>query len=803
MMKPLGSLKLYAITIGALAGCLGVYYSRFLTGNCFIWEDAIFMTYPELSYLATSLASGHFPLWASGMRDGIPLFSQQWVYYPPAWLLSLFVVNGKLPFLAVQWYFVAHLLFGGIAICLFLRGHKLGFGACLAGMVVFVFSAFPTLHIIHGAMGHVYMWLPLELYFVKKVVERNQPGRNSVFLILAIWISFLAGFPQCVLYNALFMGVYWLYLYFFGERAKDVSPPPRLISGIALEGVKIGGVFLMVILLSAVVILPTGENWGQSHRQEFGFAQIADLSLPWNYLIHGVVPNFFGATNGDGSGVPFWGFNRDTIEFRNCNAGYFMYFDFGFYAGQLALLAMAVLAFNFRRLWRERRAMIVFLVALPIVLWLMLGRYGGLFTVFYHVVPGFSMFRSPARIGCLFDFSAAVLVAFLIDALWRGRPVLELKQPLWTLGGIYGVLFLGVLAYGDTVFPELKTQRLMQHALSQLGISVMFFSLMALLLLWIKRLSSPIGAKVSAPAGGYQWRAQAAIGGLVLLTFLDLYLAFHQFHQGRTNPEEYYADRNGLISQMAKLREQQGPFRFAQLRDGRINEEVVFPRNIGYTQQGYEALEGYIMFNLKGFTVFHTITNQRALLDIQNAGVIANSDSRTRQVSLSQYTNSLPRAKFYHDIRAYSDAKALCADLDSGRLDYHRTLGVLAEECAKYGISTSTPPIQANAQIHFTPVSSDEYRISYQTTAPGVIFVSESYYPGWQADGGRYPVIHAFGPFKGIVIPEAGSGVITVKFSPRTLWLGLAISGVTLGLLLAALVLFVRRDRGCQAKEIS
>lgn len=157
--------------------------------------------------------------------------------------------------------------------------------------------------------------------------------------------------------------------------------------------------------------------------------------------------------------------------------------------------------------------------------------------------------------------------------------------------------------------------------------------------------------------------------------------------------------------------------------------------------------------------------------------------------------DSMAGAKFYHDIRPYGDAKAICADLDSGRLDYHRTLGVLREECVKYGVVTAAPPATAKAQVRFTPITPEEYRLTYETTAPGIIFISESIYPGWEADGGRYPIINAFGAFKGIVVPAAGSGVITVKFLPRVLWIGLAISGVTLCLLLSTLVVFVWRGR--------
>lgn len=793
--KNLFSLRQNCFVIATFITFIGVFYFSFLCGRSWLWEDMLYQGQPAYNYLATSLASCRFPLWLSGLRSGIPLFSEPWVYYPPVWCLSFFVIDGRLPTLVIQWYLVLHYIFGGLFAYIFLRANNLSRWACTTGVVVFVFSAFLSLHIIHGGMGHVTLWLPLELLFVKRIVGRRQSGRNVIFLILSIGMSFLVGFHQSIVYNAYFLGAYWLFLVFQAERGRiHALRLWWLITGFR-ESVKIAAVFLVVGLLGGVVILSTLQNWGLSHRQEFGFAQIADLSLPLYYLIHGFMPNFFGVVNGEGNGVPFWGFNKDSLEYATWHGGAWMYWEFGFYAGQLALIAIAVMAFNVRRLWAERRDAVFFLAMIPLVLWLMLGRYGGLYNIFYHIVPGFSMFRTPARIGCLFDFSAAVLVAFLVDAVVRGKPRLELRRPLLALGGVFGVLICGVLLYGSDVFPELNAPRLFRHAATQMGLSAILFLSLAILLVLIKRLverRNNKGAKVEVVSG---WMTQTLVWSLVALTFFDLYIAFHKFHGGQTKPEEYYADRNGLIAQMTKLREQEGLFRFAQLRDGKISEEVIFPRNIAYLYPGYEALEGFILFNLKEHGAFDSITNERIRLDIQNVGVIANLDSRTRQVSLARYTNSLPRAKFYHDVRAYADAKGLYADLDSGRLDYHRTLGVLREECVKYGVSTNTPPARADAKIHFTPVNSDQYQISYQTTAPGVIFISESFYPGWQADAGRLPIIHGFGAFKGIVIPAAGSGVITVTFSPGILWIGLVVTGTTLVLLLVGLVVVVRMER--------
>ena len=775
--------------LALLCGVLGVFYFGLLSGKCYLWEDLLYMAHPAYNYLTTALADGRFPLWLPGMRCGIPLFSEPWVYYPPVWVMSLWVESGKLSSLTIQWFFISQLFLGGGFFYVFLRASRLNLWASFSGVVIFVLSGFMSLHFVHGGMLHAYIWLPLELFFVRRIVERQQPGRSYIYLILSIWMSFLAGFPQTVLYNAYFLGAYWLYLVFQAPRS-TASSRWRITGAALLNCVKMAGVFLVVGLLGIFVILSTVQSWSFSSRQEYGFAQIADLSLPWYYLIHGLVPNFFGASTGDGGGVPFWGINKDTLEYATWHGGAWMYWEFGFYAGQLALIAVTVLLFNMRRVWAVRREAVFFLCALVPILWLMLGRYGGLFNVFYHVAPGFSMFRTPARLSGLLDFCLAVLVAVLVDWLMGRRKDektvesrLNLWPPMVLLAILYGAFLLWLLRFSSRVFPELKETVFSSHALNQTLLSLGLCIVTGVIIWRMGRAKTPRYLTLGAVM-------------LALLAFLDLYLAFHRFHQGRQRPEDYFADRNGIIAKMESLRESAGPFRFSQLRDGKMSEEVIFPRNMGYLHAGYEAPEGYILFNLKDYNLFGAIKSEQVRLDIMNVGVMANADRATGQMSLIRYTNSLPRAKFYHDVRVYEDAKILCADLDAGRLDYHRTLGVLREDCAKYGVATSPPPANARASVQFIPKNSDEYQIQYQTTAPGVIFVSESFYPGWQADGGKYPVIHAFGAFKGIVIPEAGSGVITVKFSPGILWLGLAISGTTLLGLFIVWVWLGRKSEG-------
>ncbi len=769
---------------------LVIFYASFFTGKGFLWEDQLYMSYPMVGHLAAALAAGHFPLWLSGLHDGIPFYSDLGVqaFYPPAWLLAFFVKQGQLPSVVCQWYYLLHLALAGVFSYAFLKANKLSIWASVCGMIVFVFSAFLSLHFTQTAVFMTLLWLPAELYFVDRIVGGTGRWGSYYGLIGCTCFSFLTTFPQVLMYKSYLIGSYWMFSFWSGQVGKLRVTVWQFILKSLLESAKIGGVFIVVILLGAVQFIPAVENWALSARQKFGFAQIADESLPWYYIIHGFVPNFFGMSSGSGQGVPFWGFNKDTLGYAAWHSGSWQYWEFGFYAGQLALIAVMVFVFNFKRLWAVRRGQMFFFCALLPILWLMLGRYGGLFNVFYHVVPGFSLFRTPARMGCLLDFCLAVTVAVFIDILLEHKVTLNLRRPLLVLLAFYGLLFVGFFMAGEFLFPELKNPALWTHSMKQLVVSIVLFSAIASLL------------GIVAKAGIFKVRL-AGIVGVGLVTFVDLYLAFHHFHTGLVNPEQYYADRNNLISQMATIRDRTEPFRFAQLRGGNISEEIIFPRNIAYLYPSFEVLEGYLLFNSRDHAEFNGITNQQVRLAIQNVRVVANVDQRTGRVGVIETTNSLPRAKFYHQVRAYDDAKTLYSDLDSGRLNYWLQIGISSEDAHHYGVSLAAQPAEAHAEVRFIPKTSEEYHISYKTTAPGIIFVSESFYPGWEADGGRRPIIKAFGAFKGIIISEAGQGVVTVRFAPRVFYIGLAISMSTFGVLVVVAGIALLRHRRASEKS--
>ncbi len=417
-----------AVAIAALVLTLVFFYWGFWIGRSYISDDTLTEFYPGVNYFAKSIQGGRFPLWFPGVRDGLPFYSdpQMAVFYPPQWLLVPFVEDGRLPFLVYQRYIVLHYLLGGLLMYAFLKRLKLSPMAALAGALVFSLSGFASLRIVNFVMIQVYAWLPLQLLCVHSLTSGG--GRRAwLGLGGAMLLSLLAGHQQTTVYCWYLVIAYWLYRC-YGRRREQNSDWKLTIWQIAgKDAPKLVGTFLLVFGLSACMVIPAAENWLHTGRPHQSLDTVADISLPYDQLLTLLVPNFFGETQFTNSPVAFWGFDPRSAtviqnQFGN-GGGYWLYWEFGSYAGQIFWVALLLVLCNWRSI--ENRQLVGFFVATwAVATWFMLGRYGGLFQVLYHILPGVSMFRGPAKMSCVATFAAAVLSAYSVEVLrCRAQPL--------------------------------------------------------------------------------------------------------------------------------------------------------------------------------------------------------------------------------------------------------------------------------------------------------------------------------------------------------------------------------------------
>jgi hypothetical protein len=759
-----------AAAVGALWLLTLAFYMEFFRGEVFMWEDLLAQYYPGANHFAVSIASGRFPLWFGGVRNGVPFAAdpQMGVFYPLNWLLALFVRDGQLPFVVYQRFVVLHYLLGGWFCYMFLRRHFPSPAACLAGAVVFCFGGFMSLRFVNFLRVQVFVWIPLALWFIDRLAEHRRP-RDWLGVVGALWMSLVAGYPQTAMYGWYFAGAYWLF-----RRARRAGAGHgggwrhwmREIAAVA-------GTFLLATLLAAMLIVPALEYWRLTDHSRMRFCDVADESMPPRLLLTALVPNFFGVSNGGMTGqtVRFWGWDPasrtvQSLAERFTEAGSWQYWEFGFYCGQILLFALAGLWWMRRRL-ADPRLFWFLSGALALGLVWMMGRYGGVFLAAYHLVPGVAMFRGPAKISCVVGLCAGALTAMFVGECLRLRDTRALARAGVCVAAGYAAMLTWLHLWAAGVFPQLDDAARR----------------------WFAVRGAWTAATLAAACFGLLWLASVARGrrgpviavcGLIGLSFADLGMAYRHFHAGAVPVWSVLRAPPALEQELDALNRSGRRGRFAQVSGDELSEEIVLVRNAAYVLDGLEVVEGYLTFGLRDVAAFQAMTNTAAKLDIQNVRLIARLDPATGVVNLQSNPDALPRARFYNRFRAYDQRGQLWRDIEEGRLDYRTELALERADWQRHPAlaTASSWPVAIGEEVALIRSSPETYRVEYRADSPGVIFVSETFYPGWIVEEG-HEIIPVFGAFKGIVITEPGAGVVTVRFRPRSLTLGLGVSALT------------------------
>ena len=101
-----------------------------------------------------------------------------------------------------------------------------------------------------------------------------------------------------------------------------------------------------------------------------------------------------------------------------------------------------------------------------------------------------------------------------------------------------------------------------------------------------------------------------------------------------------------------------------------------------------------------------------------------------------------------------------------------------------------------NGSIQFPTAKSEARILDYQptyvkiavnTTNPGFIVLSDTYYPGWAAylNGARVPILRANYAFRAIKLSD-GHSTVEFKYEPLSVYLGTAITFIALIIIIAA-----------------
>ncbi len=392
------------------------FWKILLTNLILVGVDVFLYFYPYKTYAAQSLLAGRFPLWNPHLFMGVPFLanSQVGLLYPLNWLF-LWASAPK----QVAYSIGLHVWIAGAGAYLFARRSlNLSAAAALVAGLVFAFSGFLGAQVEHINQLQVSAWLPwvfllfdsfqlsafsnqLSAFSGQRSVVSSWrsavSGRRSVALPgLVIALMLLAGHTQSVYISLFGLGIYGLFRR--GIPRGGAKTIFRHLTATLFDFIPFVLAIILALLLSAAQLWPTAELAGQSVRSGgLDYYKAVAFSLNPLKLFYTLFPPY---------GV--------DLEAKLGQA-------FSEYVAYIGLIPLALAAWGAWQVLKKRKRLtkeFALLITGATGLFLSFGIFTGpVYLMLYWFVPGFNLFRVPARWLLLYTFSAAMLAALGFELL--------------------------------------------------------------------------------------------------------------------------------------------------------------------------------------------------------------------------------------------------------------------------------------------------------------------------------------------------------------------------------------------------
>lgn len=516
-----------------------------------------------------------------------------------------------------------HLFLAGLFVYLYCRTIRLDkFASTLAG-VVYMFGTFfiSKVYAGHWTAIESLVWLPAIL----ACYEMSHISRHwSLWIILGsicMALLWLSGHPQFILYSLYFSLFYYIYKVY--QEKKFIKSSIKFLKPLLSFPV----IILLGTGLAAMQLIPTLElvhNTSRSagvvsYNQYLEFA--SQNSFPPMHLITFLYPQFFGFPSDPNyvSEPYFW----EASPYLSVIALIFVF---------LAIL----------KSWRKSYLVSFYILTIIITLMISFGNYYGLGFIFYNFLPGFKLFRIPAKILFLTTFGLSVLAGTGISYFDRepDRNIKLILYPLFRFTMM--ILFISV---GFAIFDRVLSRAMFQNIpLDQIKgvkftnqIFLLLFGLFLFLFIVYKRSHSQITYKSFALFSM----------GLILLQLWT-------YNQKMVN-KEYLDDKYFNSSDVTSfLKSQTGLFRIAEMGSYHLLDQSVL--------HGIQDVNGYnpiILSNYKNFSYDKSNSStwpertpsnpeMHVFLDYLNVKYYVTDTPFTANVNLDGYIPNYPEEVTYN-----------------------------------------------------------------------------------------------------------------------------------------------------------
>ncbi|HXV12963.1 MAG TPA: YfhO family protein [Candidatus Krumholzibacteria bacterium] len=807
--------------VAMLAGVGLLYPDIVFEGKIFVSGDS----QAAASHAAVgnkSLARGEYPVWNPYLFCGMPSFGSlsftPWVY-PINWVIK--PLRAVLPLPEYTWLFV-HTMVTGFGVFLLLRDRGIHAAAAIGAGVLMMWM--PNLVAVgangHGSQACAVAYLPLALLFWDRVWRGRNVVGNASALAVTLGFSMLRSHFQISYYT---YALVVLHLVFFGGmalvdaargRAASVSPlPARLGAKLRRDGttpwggaladtgfssVVLAAVVGVSLLICAVLYLPVHDYAKYSIR---GASETGGLDYGYatNWSLHpSEMLTFL---------VPFsFGFGKDLY------LGHMPFTDYPNYLG-VAVLAFAVVA-----LLRVRTRWVAFLAFVTVVATLV--SFGKFFPVLYDPLfkfaPYFSKFRVPVMVLIVQQLAVILLFAIGLDHVLKSDRARLRRAALRGLvvAGACFVLALLSQGYWTDGFASgaAARVRVTDDPATRLTVARMAGEFLARDLVQLAALALALAAAVFAFASS-RLRPLAFASVVLVVGLVDYYrVDRYILHPERFRHHDAYRiirDRAAVDRYlqtdpvMEFLRSREGIFRILPIDDLRNATSTASFMSNRYMVFDIASIGGYQPAKLSVYDEFlraFAFSLQEGRLDLVhmlNARYVVTSARLPEQPSLTPvfvgddyegtaraiYENrdAFPRAWVVGEYAVASREQSLEA-LASGRVDLRRSVLLTKEPSPK-------PAPGDSAEVTITRWGAREAAFAVELDRPGIVVVSDAYYPDWKAtvDGQPVEILQANHAFRAVALP-AGRHDVVMRYDASVLERGAAISASSLAVAVLAMV---------------
>jgi|WetSurMetagenome_2_1015567.scaffolds.fasta_scaffold09576_2 hypothetical protein len=728
-----------------------IFFRQLISGSAFIGDDFIEQYFPGKTLSAVSLSKGFIPFWNPYTFSGMPFFAdlQIAIFYPFNYVLSFFVNGEHLSPVILQLSIILHYLVCSV-FCFYIGKHfKLTNTASVIFSLMFTYSSYMIIHMIHMPLIEAVIWLPIVFLLWLKFIDT----RKYIFIFVAtVLMTFcvLSGYPQVAFYNYLFVSVYVLITFIIKLKVKDFATVRSLIFG-----------YLIFVIFSfgmaAFQLLPANEFVSLSNRAKITYDFAIEGSVEPRFYLSFFIPKLFGIWKfNDASTDISWWATKETFMFSIANI-------------YISILSVVLLLPTITYLIKKKinKTLTWFLIGMAG--FSLLYAMGGFFffhKIAYYIIPFFNRFRNPGHILFLYSFSASLLIAFGLNTLLQSKKVfaeIYNKKYYLVLLGLFtlvlilvysGFFAVNIPQIGEKVNAWIKSQYLTFFVFLVVSSSLIYLFLTEKI------------------------KLNFFIISILVITALDIYVNWYEQNNGSLNPEILYNQRKQkedefrteLKSEVFRVNMREYPYTPYFQRNGGLINRIPFI-------EGYGALilDKYIPINKSepGSSQTHDIMNVKYKLE--PASLKANNPNAYKFYVNQSY---LPKARMFYDAKYFEekDSVALKSYMAGKEFDHHKTI-VIETDKKDFILPVLKDSTVPKSEVKIINYDLNSITVEVETQENGFLFLSEVYYPAWKAyvDGKNTELFRADYCERAVYI-EKGKHTILFNYESDTFKSGMSIS---------------------------